>query len=477
MSFAERAAGSGRAEFELGPAILFSGRPARPLRQGTEPADAVILDLEDAVAPDRKAAARQSLVDNPLDPARTIVRINGLRTSDAEADLTVLHLTAYRYVMLPKASDLLDFDVLARFAVIALCETAEGILAAESVAQARLVVALMWGAEDLVASMGGHGSRGPDGRYRPLVAHARAMVAFAAAANERATIDAVHLDIADVDGLAEEARDAAALDSPPPPAFIPTRSTRTATPTGRRRPISTGPGRCWPPLSRPGAVSSRSRAGWSTGPCCVTPRRSSGALAADGAAGRDGHLYPVAVTFVPSPNPMPPSWGKVAYPGLLPPDAKTPSGHPSYSDLGPPKLRHTMRNALIALAAVLVVACGLVVSFGIYSARPSVSAITKVSSTVNSYLDAIETSQYDDAYALLCVADHETYTRSTFEETVAAAPRPTAHKITNTTVNTTNGAATATVTANLTFAATGEAERIFRLTNENGNWRLCGNLP
>jgi citrate lyase subunit beta/citryl-CoA lyase len=198
--------------FDLGPAILFcpADRPDR-YAKALARADAVILDLEDAVAPDRKDVARQSLVDNPIDPARTIVRINGFRTSDAEADLAALRRTAYRYVMLPKTSDLVDFDVLAQFAVIALCETAEGVMSIDQVARAAPVVALMWGAEDLVASMGGSSSRGPDGRYRPLVAHARAMVAFAAAAHDRAMIDAVHLDIADVDGLAEEARDAAAL--------------------------------------------------------------------------------------------------------------------------------------------------------------------------------------------------------------------------------------------------------------------------
>jgi len=199
-------------EFALGPAILFcpADRPER-YAKALQRADAVILDLEDAVAADRKDVARQSLVDNPLDPERTIVRVNAYHTDDLGADLAALRRTAYRYVMLPKSSDLVDFDALTDFAVIALCETAEGVLSAPRVARAAPVVALMWGAEDLVASMGGTSSRGPDGRYRPAIAHARAMVAFAAAAAGRAMIDAVRLDIADLDGLAEEARDAAAL--------------------------------------------------------------------------------------------------------------------------------------------------------------------------------------------------------------------------------------------------------------------------
>jgi citrate lyase subunit beta/citryl-CoA lyase len=68
----------------------------------------------------------------------------------------------------------------------------------------------MWGAEDLVASLGGTSSRSPDGRYRDVAAHARSAVLLAAGAHGRAAIDAVHLDIGDLDGLTAEAVDAAA---------------------------------------------------------------------------------------------------------------------------------------------------------------------------------------------------------------------------------------------------------------------------
>ncbi|MBC7402910.1 MAG: CoA ester lyase, partial [Microbacteriaceae bacterium] len=65
--------------FELGPALLFcpADRPDR-YAKAAERADAVILDLEDAVAPADKAAARASLVAHPLDPASTIVRVNAV---------------------------------------------------------------------------------------------------------------------------------------------------------------------------------------------------------------------------------------------------------------------------------------------------------------------------------------------------------------------------------------------------------------
>jgi citrate lyase subunit beta/citryl-CoA lyase len=198
--------------FALGPALLFcpADRPDR-YDKALDRADAVILDLEDATAPDRRPAARSAVVRNPLDPERTIVRVNPHGTPDFAADLAALRETTYRYVMLAKAEASADFAALQDYAVVALCETAAGIAAADRIAAAPPVRALMWGAEDLVASMGGTSSRGPDGRYRGVVAHARAAVALAAAAHGRAMIDAVHLELTDHIGLAAEAEDAAAL--------------------------------------------------------------------------------------------------------------------------------------------------------------------------------------------------------------------------------------------------------------------------
>lgn len=207
------------APFALGPALLFC--PAdRPDRYGKalERADAVILDLEDAVAPEAKGAARRALVehriDDPADAARVIVRVNAVGTPDHEADLVALGQSAYRTVMLPKADGHFVGPLVAPdgrpYAVVALCETAAGVLAAPALAARPEVVALAWGAEDLVASIGGTSSRDPDGGYRDVARHARSAVLLAAAAAGKAAIDAVHLDLADHDGLGAEARDAAA---------------------------------------------------------------------------------------------------------------------------------------------------------------------------------------------------------------------------------------------------------------------------
>ncbi|MRG61652.1 CoA ester lyase [Agromyces sp. CFH 90414] len=201
-----------RPGFRFGPALLFcpADRPDR-YEKALARADAVILDLEDAVAEDRKQAARDALVANPIDPERVIVRLNPASTPHREADAAALARTAYRTVMLAKCDGTADVVGLDDVEVIPLCETARGVLAADALADLPNVSALMWGAEDLVASTGGSSSRRDDGRYRDLARFARAQVLVAASAHGAAAIDAVHLDLDDVEGLREEATDAAAL--------------------------------------------------------------------------------------------------------------------------------------------------------------------------------------------------------------------------------------------------------------------------
>jgi citrate lyase subunit beta/citryl-CoA lyase len=112
--------------------------------------------------------------------------------------------------MLPKAETLRDLEALAAYAVIALCESPLGVENASLLAAAPMVTGLMWGAEDLVAALGGSTSRHPDGRYRDVARYARSRVLLAAAAAGTAAFDTVHLDIADTAGLRDEAEDAAA---------------------------------------------------------------------------------------------------------------------------------------------------------------------------------------------------------------------------------------------------------------------------
>ncbi|MFF1882394.1 HpcH/HpaI aldolase/citrate lyase family protein [Pseudarthrobacter sp. NPDC058196] len=205
--------------FVMGPALLFcpADRPERYLKAAAR-ADAVILDLEDAVAPPDKQRARGAILaqagaagDDPeLDPSRTIVRVNPVGTEDFAKDLHCLAHTPYRTVMLAKAESAEQLKALEGYQVIALCETALGVLNAPAIAAAPNVVALMWGAEDLLATLGGTSSRKDDGGYRAVALHARSSVLLAARAFGKEAIDAVYTNIPDLDGLADETADAVA---------------------------------------------------------------------------------------------------------------------------------------------------------------------------------------------------------------------------------------------------------------------------
>lgn len=204
-----------------GPAMLFcpADRPER-YAKAADRADVVILDLEDAVAPANRADARDALIANPLDPDRTIVRINPAGTGDYRRDLAALGETNYRVVMQAKTESA-ESIIETGFPTIALVETPLGVVRVNEIAGAHNCIGMMWGAEDLVAGLGGKSSRyGAEeaarggavaGAYRDVARYARAVVRIAAAAHGTFAVDAVHLDIRDVDGLAAEVADAVAL--------------------------------------------------------------------------------------------------------------------------------------------------------------------------------------------------------------------------------------------------------------------------
>ena len=195
---------------ESGPAYLFcpADRPDR-YQKAQDRADFVIIDLEDAVAPANKVAAREALANNPIDPDDVIVRINALTSPQSLEDLDVLISLKYRRIMVPKAEDVAAIGNLTGFEVIALCETARGVVRAAEIAEVPTVVGLMWGAEDLIVSLGGRSSRREDGSYLDVAAHARSTVLLAAGAAGKPAIDSVYLNTEDEEGLAAEAQDAA----------------------------------------------------------------------------------------------------------------------------------------------------------------------------------------------------------------------------------------------------------------------------
>jgi citrate lyase subunit beta/citryl-CoA lyase len=194
-----------------GPAWLFcpADRPDRYAKAAAV-ADVVILDLEDGVAAADKAGARHSLQEQLLEPARTVVRVNPVGAPDHALDLEALESTPYNLVMLAKTESAEQVASLAPRQVIALCETPAGVLAAPAVAACSSTAAMMWGAEDLVAALGGRSSRRGDGSYRDVARYSRAQILLAAGAYGLPAIDAVHLDIEDIEGLRQEASDGAA---------------------------------------------------------------------------------------------------------------------------------------------------------------------------------------------------------------------------------------------------------------------------
>ncbi|GAA5190206.1 citrate (pro-3S)-lyase subunit beta [Rugosimonospora acidiphila] len=192
-----------------GPAWLFcpADRPER-FDKAAAAADVVILDLEDGVAPGARPEARRALRHAAvrLDPARTVVRISPLGTPDHDADRAALRDLPLRTVMLAKTESAAQVATLSGLRVVALCETPAGVREAAAIAE--VSDALMWGAEDLIAGLGGSSSRRPDGRYRDVARHARAVALIAAGAAGIPALDSVYLDLDDLDGLAAEATDA-----------------------------------------------------------------------------------------------------------------------------------------------------------------------------------------------------------------------------------------------------------------------------
>lgn len=194
-----------------GPSWLFcpADRPER-FAKAAAVADVVILDLEDGVGADDRPAARKALVDTPLDPTRTVVRINAAGTEDQRLDVEALRETDYRTVMLPKAESAEQARSLVGLEVIALVESPLGVLTVPEIAQVPNVIGTMWGAEDLIAGLGGKASRHEDGSYRDVARHLRSTTLLAAKAHGKFALDGVYLNIKDLDGLRAETADAVA---------------------------------------------------------------------------------------------------------------------------------------------------------------------------------------------------------------------------------------------------------------------------
>lgn len=192
--------------------LLFApGSDEHKLHKALESAaDAVVADLEDAVPPEEKTAAREVVRDVLSTGARpvTAVRVNGFDTTYFRDDSALVSDLAPDAVVLPKATP----EAVAALGldgppVIAIVETAEGLRLAYETARAPRVVALVLGAADLGAELGLE----PRGDGLEILYARSKVVVESAAASIRAPFDIVYLDFQDQEGLEEQARLARSL--------------------------------------------------------------------------------------------------------------------------------------------------------------------------------------------------------------------------------------------------------------------------
>lgn len=181
-------------------------RPDRYSRALASGADLVIVDLEDAVAPESKDDARESVRDLIAKTPDVAVRLNAIGTPWHAADVEAV-VGAAAAVMVPKAeattalADLAGRAAREGTAVIALVETARGILESAAVGAIDGVVRLAFGSFDLAAELG------IDPVAPGVLTLARQTLVMASAASGLpGPVDGVWAAVADVEGLSEEAR-------------------------------------------------------------------------------------------------------------------------------------------------------------------------------------------------------------------------------------------------------------------------------
>jgi citrate lyase subunit beta/citryl-CoA lyase len=188
--------------------LYMPGSNARALDKARSlAADALILDLEDAVAPDAKEIARQQVCDavkaRGFGKREVIVRINALATAWGEADLAATAAAAPDAILVPKVSSAGDLRVVeaalegGAVSIWAMIETPLAILSIAQIAAAGgRLAAFVMGTNDLIKEVRGHHTRD-----RLNLAGALGISVLAARANELAVIDGVYNDIQDSDGF------------------------------------------------------------------------------------------------------------------------------------------------------------------------------------------------------------------------------------------------------------------------------------
>jgi len=197
--------------------LFLPGSNPRAIEKARElPADGVIFDLEDAVAPEAKNAARaavaSALTAGGYGPRELILRVNPQGSAWGPADLAAAATLPIDAVLLPKVENAesvrLALDRLAALGappaldVWCMIETPLGVLAAPQIAAAGpRLAALVLGTSDLSKDL-----RVRETRDRLPLLTALGLVLLAGRAHGRAILDGVHLDLADAEGFAASCR-------------------------------------------------------------------------------------------------------------------------------------------------------------------------------------------------------------------------------------------------------------------------------
>ena len=188
-------------------------------------ADIVLIDLEDAVAPDAKAAARPMVHDfikaNPDQRHRLWVRINPFDGPHTLLDLAAIMPARPGGIMLPKVYGRAEVEKLDHClsalevangieegstpVIVLITETAEAMFHTGNYKGAPRVVALTWGAEDLADSIGASSNKNPDGSYSFTYELARSLTVLGAATAGVTAIETISADFRDLDALRQRA--------------------------------------------------------------------------------------------------------------------------------------------------------------------------------------------------------------------------------------------------------------------------------
>ena len=192
-------------------------------------ADSLILDLEDAVTPERKDEARAVvagwLKDVDFGAMERTVRMNPLDTPWGLDDLEATMAHPPDAYGVPKVSTLAELEVISAWLsaledqhghppggvglILVSTETPAGVLNLHTFSDCARVIVLSWGAEDLSAAIGAPRNRDPHGKYLDLYRHCRNQTLLCAAAGGVQPLDTVFVDIKDPDGLQAECLEAA----------------------------------------------------------------------------------------------------------------------------------------------------------------------------------------------------------------------------------------------------------------------------